>query len=1046
MNIPEEEYIEVNQILGEEAKWGIFTRTQIFTSSLIAGAAFLIGDQLWGMPGFVALATWWVSTWLLVIGENPYKFLDLFVEPPGTDWCNGYLKYVSYLDPRNGALWRKLPPIRAESQDGKKLKYMAFQDYLHLNFIFTIRNGKEEIGGYLLNAGKKYQIIWCFNSKGSHNLFDRSAAKLSAERLERGLRLIPEGEKLRIAWSKTAEVAERVSQLKELISKCESSVIRILLKNELAQSEQLTASGVRQKIEKRIFCSYTTVEDLEIVRGDIIGNVLRVAKKQIKEMINLISGNQELITKGFYKKLLFIGYEKSYRNWYSLLKQRCGMEISPMNSGQCFEDLYRKFNAANLPVPELSQEWVLDIDGGEIELTEIVAKPDDIKTVLLSGEGDSTPSHKGSTDTVYLPSLGKEIAVLTLDEKPKGWYGFSHQLKWLWELLGDPDVKDTEAIVELSMASDRLIKHDLNKIGNAAVKRGTRSLRKGKGRDAEAIVESDRVFNAQKDLVVGRKSLYAAVVLIVARSNELELSEAVRQISDRIDQGRLTRETRIAWKIWLECFPVTINNLLQQSSPLSDRRLVFSSNTVAGLIPTIVPQRLDDRGIEFISDGGQPINLDLLSRKTKRILIVGEAGSGKTGLAWRFLIESVAQNTPLVGVDFNFNSRNSFKYALDLLGDKAAHIDLSRTASNLLEPPNLNSFIELDQKARFLLWLEQTRSTINSIVTMGETDSTLINRTEALIARSLNIFFDDEDINERFGEAFLRGFGSQAWQQMPILEDWLQFVTKEHIGLDSSDKIDETAINLIHAQMSAFLVTPVGQLIGRVSTVRPDSLVKFFSFSATANKKEEYILSKVALSACLRNTLSNPSSVFIGDEIDSLLKKEGFAEAMALLCSTGRKTGMNVVLITHGIECLDTQHGLEILNSITHRMVGKITTECSTLITENWKIESSYIEPNISEKYGDFEKSYSRWLIIKNDLAWQTKCYLSPMTLAAIASETFESDLRAEISERHPPTLIGKLTALKEFSEQRAELTKKNISRKQKKCLRKSLVKNSLLN
>ena len=1014
------EFIEVNQILGTEEKLGIFTAVQIRSSVPLMAVAFVVSEMCgWGIPGFFVISIWLVIVWIFLIGEKPQQFTDLFQEPPGVDWCNGYLKYISPSDKRYQKV-TVLPAVKGVSQGGEVLSYMPFQNYLHLNYIFTIRTAKETISGYLLKLGSKYQIVWAFDSEGFHNLFDENEARSNAAGIERGIKEIPKGEKLRIVWAKRGLQETRLSQLDELISQTDCKVIRTLLKNEKRQVKELTGAGIRQQIDKKIFCTYTTAEDLEITTGDPFGNLLRIIKKMISGVINVVTGNEKLLTQGFYKKLLLTGYERSYKHWAMLLRQRIGWQVRPLSSGECIEYIYQKFNDASLEAPEIAQEWVLDLADGQIELREIIAETDDIKTVLIQGHNgvDSTPQHKGSTDTVYLPGRYQLAGILALEKKPPGWHGVLDQLNWMWSLLSDPQTIDTEAIVEITTASDFLMKRDLQKISTAAFKREKISLKKGRGPDASAMVDSQRAFEAQKQMYIGRKCLNTATVFVVYRPNAAELASACDRLVKSLDRGKLIREDKIAWKIWLETLPITINTLLQQSSWLADRRLVFDSVTVAGIIPTLVPRDLDPCGIELIATGGKPINFDLLSAHVKRCLIVGEAGSGKTGLAFRFLLESAANGVPVTGVDFNFNSRNSFKYVLSLLGEKAAFIDLTQTASNLLEPPDLRHFDSIEARnERFLPWLEQTRATINGIVTWKENNTTLVNRAEALIAQSLKIFFADVDINERYGAAFKWGWKSRAWANMPIIKDWLKFVTKEHLGLYNYTKTDEAAINLIHAQVNAFLTTPVGQLIGRVSTVPPEPLIKFFSFSQTANRKEEYVLSSLAISACLRNSLSNPSSLLIADEIDSLLKKQGFGEAIAALCSLGRKTGMAVVLITHGIECLyENGVGREILNSITHRFVGKITTDCANFIAEKWSIAERFIRPNTWSEYTNFSQLYSSWLVLENQYCWQVRCYLAPLILGAIANGTLETEQRDNLRAKYPRTIKGELMALKDFT------------------------------
>ena len=1020
-------FIKVNQILDTEPRWGIFTRTQIISSMVIIAIVYF-GCGWLGIPIFLIISTVLVISWLILIGERPHEFLDLFVKPPGTDWYNGHLRYVSPSDSRYSKV-TKLLPIAGETQSGKKQKFMAFQDYLHLNFIFTIRTENETICGYLLKAGKQYQIVWCFKSGGYHYALERRTAQEKVKAMRAAFKEIPMTEKLRIVWSKFSEEGKRVEQLNQLLKECDSSFVAILLKNEREQVKQLTELGLRQEIAKKIFCTWTTRDDLLVKRGDPLGNWLRIIRVRVQKFINWFAGSQHLIARDFFQDLLLTGYERSYLFWRSSLA-RIGWEISPMSERESWNYIYQKFNAANLEAPELSQKWVIDLNVGKIELQEIIAGPEDLRTILIEGNNveDATPSHQGSTDSVYLPGLKKLVGILTLVKKPLGWESVLSQLEWCWSIFSKETIRDTEAIVEITTASDFLIEDNLRKLSKRALARQKRALKKGRA-DAKAVVDGDLSFEAQKQMYCGKKAIYTAMVLNVYRSTHEALHVACLHLANSLTVGKLIREKKIAWKIWLETLPITINTLLKSSSWLCDRRLVFDDETVPGVMPILVPRDLDRSGIEFLATGGKPIYLEPLADVVKRILIVGEPGSGKTALVFRVIVGAIAARVPVVGVDFNFGTNNSFSYACELLGRRAAKIDLSQTASNLLEWPDLRGYEAKEKRERFMPWFEQTRSTINGIVTWGETNSTLIQRAEALIVQALTVFFDNDDIIERYYKAFALGWRSLAWQNMPVLKDWLKFVSKEHLNLYNYSQIDEAAINLIHAQVNAFLITTVGKLIGKASSIPPDPLLKIFSFSPVGNKKEEYVLSNVALSACLRNTIVANKSLFIGDEIESLLKLKGFSQAIARICSTGRKNGMNVILITHGISCFyNNEVGQEILDSITHRLIGKVTPECAAFLVEKFPLIADLIGANTHKKYGDFAECYSQWLMILNQYAWQTKCYLAPMILGAIANNPPEVVQRNLIRKNYPNTLKGEMLALRDFSNLRFKQNLDNLA------------------
>lgn len=105
--------------------------------------------------------------------------------------------------------------------------------------------------------------------------------------------------------------------------------------------------------------------------------------------------------------------------------------------------------------------------------------------------------------------------------------------------------------------------------------------------------------------------------------------------------------------------------MLHSGSFLSERRLTLDTETVAGVLPLTVPRDIDNRGVEFITErGGKPIFIDLFYEQISRALITGESGSGKSILGWRFAIEALANNIPVVGMDISSGGNSTFKTAI----------------------------------------------------------------------------------------------------------------------------------------------------------------------------------------------------------------------------------------------------------------------------------------------------------------------------------------------------------------------------------------------
>ncbi|MHC5732671.1 MAG: hypothetical protein ACYTXY_53230, partial [Nostoc sp.] len=92
------------------------------------------------------------------------------------------------------------------------------------------------------------------------------------------------------------------------------------------------------------------------------------------------------------------------------------------------------------------------------------------------------------------------------------------------------------------------------------------------------------------------------------------------------------------------------------------------------------------------------------------------------------------------------------------------------------------------------------------------------------------------------------------------------------------EEIDRQALNQIQNQVSALLASRLGKAIARPSTFSPLPAIKFFALSGLSNEQDAYLMAINAHSACIRNALSHPKSLFIGDELSVLLRKDGFAQ------------------------------------------------------------------------------------------------------------------------------------------------------------------------
>ncbi len=1037
------DFITVNQLLGKEASIGFIPASQIlpWIAIIIISYAFTNGFFSLGIPWFLAISFWLIVSWWLLTLTNPHLFVDKFRPPPGHEWCNGNLLYLSPLTKnrpkpirekiKDSTTRLRLKPLVKPLPNGQSKRFMPFQNFHDLVCLVEIKKDNRTVSGYLLNRGNQYQIVFGFRTKGFHNLGDSNEISNAAIALEEGLKELPPGEKMTVHTGCYSLDSERQFELTQLADNCGLTPISILVRNEQKRVQELTLNGTRQTWNQIIFCTWTFHSASGSASTDLIGKSLRFLSQSVNLAVGWFTGNEQIYQEQFYQQLLLKSFEQGFVPWEILLNTKIGLETRPCSSDELWTWLWKKFNADSIAPTPIPQLLLLEETANDYSLLEIKHSDKDPCTVLIEGQfgRSSCPEHRGSNDSIWLPGRNTKCAVLTMEERPAGWTNQKEQLRWLWTILSKNYVRDTEAVVEISAASAALIKDNLARQAKQSKSAQKRALTKGQGRDAGAEVKAEESFDAQKKLYKGAKAINAAVTFGVYRSEPEELNLACMKLANSFGSAKVLRERNIAWAIWLETLPTTTSWLLHSSSLLSERRQVFDTETVPGVMPLTIVRDLDKKGVEFLTQGGKPVYVDLLHDQTSRAVITGESGSGKSVLGWRFIVDALAANVPVVGIDISSGSGSTFKTAVELLGDRGAYYDISQTSSNLLEPPDLRRFAPKDRTSRMKQWKEFIRKALTSIAMGKVRDPRLAQRVDNIVLKTLEVFLGDPDIISRYNAAFEKGWKSMQWQDMPVLSDWLKFCTKEQLKIHNFEPIDQAAINQIHSQITALLASALGTAVGRPSTFSPEPAIKFFALSDLSNEQDQYLMAINAHAACIRNALASPRSLFVGDELSVLFKKDGFAEAVGELCAVGRKNGISVLLLAQDLDSIcDCSAGAQIMQNLVYRITGRLTTNGAASWIKRLGSAPDLIYQNATENFlPKLGSLYSNWLIEKNGRYWQARFYPGEMILATVANNQAELNARARIMSQYPKTMRGQMMGLKQFTKEYVQAIKQGL-------------------
>ena len=1035
MRDPETDEIFLNPNYGKIPSIGPIPATQLLPWSIIVVLSYIVTKFFidLGLMAWAFGSVWGISTWWLLTGENPASFLNLFRPAPGKDWIGSDLFWRSPLSEEEAFFQslKKLPTIRVPNQRGGNDSFMPFANYIDLVCFGRIELERRSIPFYLLKGNGTWRCVFPFVIEGIHDQVSSASVLSFTDQFREGIKEFPNDEKATFILGGFSNPIKRKLQLEKLSDKSESPLMSVLALDEVLNIEKLSVLGIRQVWDHVVFCTYTVSNEGEAKAEDLIGQMLAVAQKKIEKFWQKLKGTQKSDMESFFQNLFYNAYYDGFLRWESLLGNKVALNTRLMSESELWEWTFRRFNEFSIPLPDkVPQILVLKEENNDLYLEEEVNSEDHIVSVLLEGnrETDSVPKHYQSPDRIYV--RGKCCAVLTMDRKPKGWLSSRHQLSWLWQIMSSSLVQDTEVVVDVGIANKGMIEGNLQRQAKQSVTKAKRAGEKGLLEDVGASVEQEETLDAQRKLFKGNQVYVTAPIFLVYRDNATALKQACATLADTFGTAKVRRERSVAWGVWLESLPFNTRWLRNFTSPLSESRLYFDSDEVLGIIPSMKPRSLDNKGVELLTRGGKPIYVDLFHDQVERALITGKSGSGKSLLAYRFVVDALAHNIPVVGMDIALGE-STFKTATDLLGEDGAYYDVMKTSSNLMELPDLSNFSQPKREERLKSWKSFTRTTLVSIVMGRVDDPPLQQRCENLITRILNLFLSDPRIKGRYKEAFKNGWRTQQWKLMPTLSDILPFCSKGLLDLGEDD-LDLRALNQIKAQITALLESPLGEMIGRPSTFSPEPKMKFFALGGATGQYESYILSLSAYSSCMRTVLSSPKSLFVGDELSVLFKRPGFSELVGELAAVGRKQGIGMVLLSQDPDAIcNSVAGEQIQQNLGYRITGAITTSAVNSFEKFFNYDKQRILNNATESYLPNPRELcSYWLVEKAGLYWDTRYYPSPILLGAVANSTQEVAARRRMLAKYPPSLAGQLKALKVFSDAYVSVLKEGTGTK----------------
>ena len=936
--------------------------------------------------------------------ENPFKLLTN-LRPVGPNHCGGDQANLLVLQGhKNHIEWPNL------------LDLVASADYN----VFG-----EKIGGLYLGGSK---MVFGWDIAGEH-VYDlpRTIATFYDSWVDGARSSFPPHIHWKIHVGSRWSSVERTIELSNLLVDCNNDAIAQLICDEIATIQELTEKYARCDRFIHLYAYYWGGRDYHADAEDQIEGWVKAAFDTVGVFQSLFFGTHATgkakKIEDFFSNAFYRGYQTTKNH----LNGTWGLQSKPMSHDVLLANLRRRVSKV---LDSISPHKInIKIDENGVHLTEEINRSQHISNWLakdsaidLAEQGVSIKSWNPETERIE----NDHIAFLEAREKFDDWAHEYHQCKGLWDIFAREEAKDIEYFVDIAASSLKAQRDNAretyrqsNKKAKLAAESGDYSEYARAGLDESAnILDS---FHGKEI------PLKISFVMLVHAKSISQLDQRCHELITLFKPADLEREMKISGRIWLQTLPCKAEHLLHVKiinvsglPPLEiNFRHIYTGVQAIGLLPFTKTLANDATGIEFIGQDKQAIFIDLFSgMRQPHWCVVAKQRVGKSYIANKITDHALARNQPVTIIDMPPSGEGASALQDRCEMENGSHIDvvehsiniLGITAALLLENSGLTDKQRSDRfKSIQGGWLE-------SLMILGgptEDQAQLVQVTRDLLKLAIDLYLEDNQIQTRYYEAAVGGFGSDAWWRTPTLADFQNFtkrwVLQNHLH-SISGPVDE-ALNYLDLRLSRKCDpnTTVGQAIARPSTVDIDrTLLNVFSLRGLESGSEEALAYCAgAYSIGIQKSLSYPISHVIIEEAQKAAEEPGVVRMMSDLITRYGKDGVRLGLVTNSFDKVaKSPAGRDLLDNLTTKILGPITASSIGGLSQTLNIPLDLVEQCASKGFNT-DKKEGRMNVLICDNERHTLATFNPgwLSISLSASNRNERESRrrfmAVIADKH---------------------------------------------
>ncbi len=945
------------------------------------------------------------GTFWLLTGQREWKFLEQFHAPRTWTrrraWCEWRGQAVL---PDKG----KGQPQRIRQQ-GRQQKVHPIEDTQSLVCYGQINFRDQECGFYLLRKKRKLTFVFAWEAAGFDPLISEAEAEVVLGNLEKGIQEIcRHGHSLTFENRSFAHDQAAQTQLDQLLNQATQPLEQVLIYSQKARIRDLRQQGLRKTQSLRIFYRYTVaasprsapVKDwqdrvflfLADLLADLQGEKAHLDRQRLQKMVNLA------LTQGFLRA-------------DSALNTVMHLGAKPICAQTLWEQDYRELHQQ--PAPRIPQLLLMTDKG----LSLVQHTQEHVLSVLFQPERGQAATIQTAREWVYVPLHKQYVGFMQIcqpDSYPTQQGPHLRQLRYLWEAQRRGN--DLKVVAQVTLAHGGVNKFNLERHTRNAIQIATRAS-KDQTVDVGSEHRMHQSIAARQALEDGNYIATIGVGMYLYRKNPTALDKDFVDLADALPTAPAERAFEVAEQFWFQSWPFAPVPFLAKPH---DRRDKYLSQHVTGMMPVIVPRKLHQEGIHFLTrEGGAPVYLNLFTQAA-HLAVFATTRGGKSVLLADVIMQFFLRQIPVVAFDFPKPTDGSSTFSdlvtlLGQLGSSAAYNDTGSCSNNLLELPDFR--FETDPKAfqeRMHTILNFQEEAILTIVMGDVQDAHLEQQCQSLINQSLGAFHRDPQIRQRYQAAIAAGYGTPDHERTPTLWDYLHFSEQwlqdymHHHDLTASVGVREAAGYILN-QLRGALNSKLGRAIAQPSSFRTDVQLLVFALRGLSSNREAAVAALSGYAALLRRALSSPACAFIIDESPILFEFEAIARIVKQLVANGLKWGCRVIISAQtASKIYRSSVGDDILQNIAYKLVGYITAEAVDSFVEILKYERQIIARYATEGYRPSARELrSNWVLKADGEHIELSYYPSPILLALVANNPDEQAARQRVMAQAADPLQG---------------------------------------